>query len=114
LNFLAVEEDRKRLLEGVKLSRRIASSDKLKRMIVQELNPWKADTDEQIIESMKNTIESYGHPFATAPMGPNGSKMAVVDFQGKVYKVRGLRVVDASIFPDAVSAAPNPTVIMAA
>jgi choline dehydrogenase len=49
-----------------------------------------------------------------APMGPNGSKMAVVDFQGKVYKVRGLRVVDASIFPDAVSAAPNPTVIMAA
>jgi choline dehydrogenase len=114
LNFLAVEEDRKRLLEGMKLSRRIASSDKLKRMIVQELNPWKADTDEQIIESMKNTIESYGHPFATAPMGPNGSNMAVVDFQGKVYKVRGLRVVDASIFPDAVSAAPNPTVIMAA
>ena len=114
LNFLAVEEDRKRLLEGVKLSRRIASSDKLKRMIVQELNPWKADTDEQIIESMKNTLESYGHPFATAPMGPNGSKMAVVDFQGKVYKVAGLRVVDASIFPDAVSAAPNPTVIMAA
>jgi choline dehydrogenase len=83
-------------------------------MIVQELNPGKVDTDEQIIESMKNTIESYGHPLATAPMGPNGSKMAVVDFQGKVYKVAGLRVVDASIFPDAVSAAPNPTVIMAA
>ena len=39
LNFLAVEEDRKRLLEGVQLSRRIASSDKLKRIIVQELNP---------------------------------------------------------------------------
>jgi choline dehydrogenase len=47
-------------------------------------------------------------------MGPNGSKMAVVDFQGKVYKVAGLRVVDASIFPDAVSAAPNTTVIMTA
>jgi choline dehydrogenase len=114
LNFLADEEDRKRLLEGVKLSRRIASSDKLKRMIVQELNPWKADTDEQIIESMKNTLDSYEHPLATASMGPNGNKMAVVDFQGKVYKVEGLRVVDASIFPDAVSAAPNPTVIMAA
>jgi len=42
------------------------------------------------------------------------SKNAVVDFQGNVYKVKGLRVVDASIFPDAVSAAPNPTVIMAA
>ena len=69
---------------------------------------------EQIIESMKNTLESYGDPFATAPIGPDGSKMAVVDFQGKVYNVAGLRVIDASIFPEAVSAAPNPTVIMAA
>jgi choline dehydrogenase len=63
---------------------------------------------------MKNTLDSYEQPFATAPMGPNGGKMAVVDFQGKVYKVAGLRVEDASIFPDGVSAAPNPTVIMAA
>jgi choline dehydrogenase len=47
-------------------------------------------------------------------MGPAGSKDAVVDFQGNVYKVKRLRVVDASIFPDAVSAAPNPTVIMTA
>jgi choline dehydrogenase len=47
-------------------------------------------------------------------MWPNGSKMAMVDFQRKVYKVEGVRVVDASIFPDAVSAAPNPTVIMVA
>ena len=46
--------------------------------------------------------------------GLMAAKMAVVDFQGKVYNVTGLRVVDASIFPDAVSAAPNPTVIMAA
>jgi choline dehydrogenase len=47
-------------------------------------------------------------------MGPAGSKTAVVDFKGKVYKTTNLRVVDASIFPDTVSAAPNPTVIMLA
>jgi choline dehydrogenase len=64
--------------------------------------------------SIINTIESYGHPLATAPMGPEGSKTAVVDFHGSVYKVDCLRVVDASIFPGAVSAAPNPTVIMLA
>ena len=114
LNLLAVEEDRKRLLEGVKLARQIAASVHFKNMIVQELNPWQADTEEKVVESIKNTIESYAHPFATAPMGPEDSKTAVVDFQGKVYKVTGLRVVDASIFPDVVSAAPNPTVIMAA
>jgi choline dehydrogenase len=38
----------------------------------------------------------------------------VVNFHGSVYKVDDLRVVDASIFPDAVSAAPNPTIIMVA
>jgi choline dehydrogenase len=52
-------------------------------------------------------------PFATAPMGSAGDKNAVVDAQGNVYKVKGLRVIDASIFPDAVSAALTP-VIMAA
>jgi choline dehydrogenase len=114
LNLLAVEEDCKRLLEGVKLARQIAKSAHFKDMIVQELNPGKADTDEQLMESIKNTVESYAHPFATAPMGPKDSQTAVVDFEGQVYKVSGLRVVDASIFPDAVSAAPNPTVIMVA
>jgi choline dehydrogenase len=114
LNFLSVEEDRKRLLEGVQLARKIAMSPPLKQIMVKELNPWEAETDEQVMSSIKNTLESYGHPFATAPMGPEGSKNAVVDFQGKVYRVKRLRVVDASIFPDAVSAAPNPTVIMAA
>jgi choline dehydrogenase len=109
-----VEEDRKRLLEGIKLARKIAKSDRLKKMIVKELNPPEAETDDQLMASIKNTVETYAHPFATAPMGPAGSKDAVVDFQGNVYKVKGLRVVDASIFTDAVSAAPNPTVIMTA
>src|SRR5258706_4885609 len=114
LNFLAIEEDRKRLLEGVKLARQLAKSEKLKKMIVKELNPWEAETDEQLMDSIRSTVDTYAHPFATAPMGPAGSKDAVVDFEGNIYKVKGLRVVDASIFPDAVSAAPNPTVIMTA
>ena len=114
LNFLALEEDCKRLLEGVQLARRLTKSENLRKMIVKELNPWEAVTDEQVMTSVKTTVDTYAHPFATAPMGSAGSKNAVVDFEGIVYKVKGLRVVDASIFPDAVSAAPNPTVIMAA
>src|ERR1700748_2341937 len=114
LNFLALEEDRNRIMEGARLARRISKSAQFNNMIVKELNPWEAETDEQVWESIKNTVDSYAHPFATAPMGPEDSKTAVVDFQGRVYKVNGLRVVDASIFPDVVSAAPNPTVIMLA
>lgn len=114
LNFLAAEEDRKRMLEGAKLARKMSKSAQFKNMIVRELNPWQADTDEELMETIKTTIESYAHPFASAPMGPEGSKTAVVDPKGKVYKTTNLRVIDASIFPDVVSAAPNPTVIMLA
>ena len=114
LNFLGEEEDRRRLLEGVKLARKIAKSEKFKKFIVKELNSSDTETDEQIINSIKSSLDTYQHPFATAPMGPLGSKSAVVDFQGKVYKVKKLRVVDASIFPGAVSSTPNTTVIMAA
>jgi choline dehydrogenase len=114
LNFLAVEEDRKRMLEGAKLARKMSKSAQFKDMIVRELNPWQADTDEQLLETIRTTIESYAHPFASAPMGKAGSRTAVVDFMGKVHNTTKLRVIDASIFPDTVSAAPNPTVIMMA
>jgi choline dehydrogenase len=114
LNFLGEEEDRKRLFEAVQLARKISKSEKLKSFIVKELNPWEAGTDEQVIASIKNTVDSYAHPFSTVSMGPKGGNHAVVDFQGRVYNVKGLRVVDASIFPEPVSAAPNPTVIMLA
>src|SRR5450432_266024 len=114
LNFLCVEEDQKRLLEGVKLARKISKSLQLKPMILKELNPSQADSDEQLMASIKSTLESYAHPFATDSMGIEGSKNAVTNFQGNVFKVKGLRVVDASIFPEPVSAAPNPTVIMVA
>jgi choline dehydrogenase len=114
LNFLSVEEDQNRLLEGVKLARKISKSLQLQPLILKELNPSQADSDEQLLASIKTTLESYAHPFATDSMGVEGSKNAVTDFQGNVYKVKGLRVVDASIFPEPVSAAPNPTVIMVA
>jgi choline dehydrogenase len=114
LNFLAEEEDRNRIMEGARLARKISNSSQFENMIVKELNPWEAKNDDDVMASIKNTLDSYAHPFATAPMGPEGSKAAVVDFQGWVYRVNNLRVVDASIFPDVVSAAPNPTVIMVA
>jgi choline dehydrogenase len=56
----------------------------------------------------------YGHPTSTAPMGGPGDPWAVVDSVGAVKGVDGLRVADASIFPEVPSSTTNITVIMLA
>ncbi|WP_321967854.1 GMC family oxidoreductase [Burkholderia cepacia] len=115
LNFLADERDRARLLEGIRLARRIGRTAPLSGLIDSELNPGpKATTDEQILASAKSTLDTYHHPTSTAPMGAINDPHAVVDTDGRVHGVRNLRVVDASIFPDAISVATNVTTIAAA
>ncbi|EPA9087000.1 GMC family oxidoreductase [Serratia marcescens] len=113
LNFLAQESDRVRLLEGVKLARKIGQTAPLSTLIHSELAPA-ADSDEAILASMAATLDTYHHPTSSAPMGNAGEPKAVVDLQGRVHGVYGLRVVDASIFPDVPSVATNVTTIATA
>jgi len=47
-------------------------------------------------------------------MGPSTDPRAVVDQRGAVYGVDGLRVIDASIFPDCPSVNLNASVLMLA
>lgn len=113
LNFVAQESDRVRLLEGVKLARKIGQTAPLSTLIHSELAPA-ADSDEAILASMVATLDTYHHPTSSAPMGNAGEPKAVVDLQGRVHGVYGLRVVDASIFPDVPSVATNVTTIATA
>ncbi|NMM39943.1 GMC family oxidoreductase [Pseudoalteromonas arctica] len=115
LNFLAAESDRIRLLDGIKLARKIGKSAPLDKMIATELNPQPAaQSDEALLASAKATLDTYHHPVATAPMGLRDNPIAVVDLQARVHGLTGLRVVDASIFPDAPSVATNVPTIAAA
>lgn len=115
LNFLAEKLDRERLLEGVKLSRSIAKRAPLSDLIASELMPGEgAQTDEELLAAIKATLDSYEHPAGTVPMGLVSDPAAVVDMQGRVHGLLALRVVDASIFPDAISTATNVTTIAAA
>ncbi|TBN36152.1 GMC family oxidoreductase [Pseudomonas sp. BGI-2] len=115
LNFLAEPKDRQRLLDGIRLARKIGTTGPLNTLIHSELNPGQGnDSDEALLASVKASLDTYHHPTSTAPMGKPGDARAVVDLQARVIGVQGLRVVDASIFPDVPSVATNITVIATA
>jgi len=105
LNFLGEARDRRRLLEGIDLARRIARTPPLRDLVEHELT---AEAD------LMSNLRSYHHATSTVPMGGDGNSAAVVDSLGVVRGIQGLRVVDASIFPEIPSAPTNLTVIMAA
>lgn len=62
-------------------------------------------TDEELEAHVREWSETIYHPTSTARIGEEG-KGGVVDPELKVYGVEGLRVCDASVFPDALSAHP--------
>jgi choline dehydrogenase len=113
-NFLAEERDARRMLEGVKLARKIGRNPALARLLELEILPGDAVGDDELADAISSNLASYGHPAATAPMGGPQDPWAVVDSRGAVKGINGLRVVDASIMPVVVSVALNPTTIMIA
>ena len=61
---------------------------------------------------IRNTAESAYHPSCTNKMGTDHN--SVVDQKTKVHGIENLRVIDASIMPDIVSANLNASVVMIA
>jgi choline dehydrogenase-like flavoprotein len=113
-NFLAEDRDAQRMLEGVRLARKIGRNPALAQFLELEIIPGDAVGDDQLADAIASNLASYGHPCATAPMGGPEDPWAVVDSRGAVKGIDGLRVVDASIMPVVVSVAINPTTIMIA
>ena len=67
-------------------------------------------TDDEILDA---TGASF-HPSSTCAIGAESDPMAVVDPYCRVYAVQGLRVADASVMPNIVSANTNiPTIMIA-
>lgn len=71
-------------------------------------------SDEIIGQFVVQNGVSYWHASSSCHMGPNSDYMAVVDSRLRVKGINGLRVVDASIFPDTITGHPAATVIMVA
>lgn len=115
LAFLADPKDRERLLEGIRMARRIGRTAPLADFVDAELAPGAdAESDQELLESVKASLDTYHHPTSTCRMGTDDDPTAVVGLDGRVRGVSGLSVIDASIFPDAISVATNVTTIAVA
>jgi hypothetical protein len=92
-NFFDDENDLDRLVEAVRLSRKIGRTAPFSDLIDREIAPGKTvDDSEALRANIVSTIGAYLHPTSTVPMGTDSDPTAVVDAWGKVRGVEGLRV----------------------
>jgi len=112
-NYLATENDRRVMVEGLKLIRRIAAAAPLSGYVVREEFPGAAvQTDDELLDVVRQTGETVFHPTSSCRMGTD--ERSVVDSQLRVRGIAGLRVADASIMPAVVSGNTNAAVIAVA
>ena len=110
-NYLATETDRRAMVDGLKIGRRILATSYMQHFISEEYQPGTAvQTDEQLLEHARNTGGTVFHPTSTCKMGVD--PMAVVDPELHVHGIEGVRVVDASIMPTVISGNTNAATIM--
>ncbi|MBX6746458.1 MAG: choline dehydrogenase, partial [Acetobacteraceae bacterium] len=110
-NYLSTETDRRCMIEGVKLARRLARTRAMSAWVEAEVIPGDAAaTDEDILAFIRQTGGTIYHPSGTCRMG--GDAESVVDPALRVRGIEGLRVADASIMPTVVSGNTNAACIM--
>jgi choline dehydrogenase len=113
-NFLAAEEDLRGLRAAFALARETLAQRAFASFDAGETDPGpKIRTRDEIDSYIRRACGSAYHPCGTCKMGAENDEGAVVDPQGRVRGVEGLRVVDASIVPSLVSSNMNlPTMMI--
>ncbi len=113
-NYLSTNKDCQDVIAGARLIGRIQNSSAMQALIKSEpvFDPSKED-DETILADFRERAGSVYHPSCTCRMAPEADG-GVVDHQLRVHGIKGLRVVDASAFPNITSANTNaPTIMLA-
>jgi len=109
LNYFSDSEgyDRRILIGGLRFARRLASTNALSTYIKNEIEPGlNVESDNELFDYIKQTCETVYHPCGTCAIG------SVVTPDLKVKGIDGLRIADASVFPDMVTVNICNTVMM--
>ena len=108
-NYLATENDRRMMVEGLKWVRRIVSAPPLRDYVIDEYYPGaKVQSDDDWLAFVRESGETVFHPTSTCSLGK------VVDGKLRVRGLAGLRVIDASVMPAVPSGNINAAVVAVA
>ena len=112
-NAFSTSHDVEEMLAAVKYLRHLAAQPALARLIRQELRPGpEVVTDEALIADFRARSGTVYHPSCTCRMGADAAT-SVVDAALRVHGVGGLRVIDASAFPNLIAGNTNaPAMLM--
>ncbi|WP_437879963.1 choline dehydrogenase [Pseudomonas sp. LRF_L74] len=112
-NYMASEQDWQEFRDGIRITREIMAQPALDAYRGRELSPGAhLQSDAELDAFIREHAETAFHPSCSCKMGEDD--MAVVDGQGRVHGLQGLRVVDASIMPEIITGNLNATTIMIA
>jgi len=105
-NYLSTENDRRVMVDGLKLLRRIAATPPFSDYVLDEYLPGpKVQTDADWLAFCREQGSTVFHPTSTCRMG------TVVDERLRVKGIAGLRVIDASVMPSVPSGNINAAVL---
>lgn len=112
-------EDMETVLRSLRWLQKMANTPTMKdigadivRVNIGACNAIEFDTDDYWRCYAEHMASTLFHPVGTTKMGPVNDKTAVVSPTLKVHGVSGLRVIDAGIMPNLVSANTNAAAIM--
>lgn len=114
-NYMAHDVDWREFRAGVRLTREIIGQQAMDAFRGREIKPgMQIQTDAEIDAFVREHAETALHPSCSCRMGEATDPMAVVDAEGRVHGLQGLRVIDASIMPRIITGNLNAATIMIA
>ena len=114
-NYLSHEEDRRVLLAGIKISRRLMNTEALAPYFDYEGYPGAhVQKDDELLDVARQRSTTLYHLMGTCRMATKTDPTAVVDDQLCIHGLQNVRVIDASIMPSMPSANLNAAVMMIA
>lgn len=114
-NYLSDPRDRDLLRKGIRIVRDLAAQPAFQGLTGKEIFPGADVQADDALDHVINThLATQWHLSGTARMGQGTDKGAVVDPEGRVHGINGLRVVDASIMPNVTNGNTNAPTLMIA